>query len=72
LEKNGRTRPWGEGQRSEKTKSPAVQTAVRLNPDLPARLDAIAAKLSRSGLGDTRADAIRIALMTGLEKIEKE
>ena len=55
-----------------KEKGPAVQTAVRLDPELLARLDAAAAKLSRPGLVLTRADAIRIALATGIEAIERE
>jgi len=58
--------------KTDKPKGAAVQTAVRLDPELLNRLDAIAGKLSRPGLNVTRADAIRIALMTGLEKIEKE
>ena len=49
-----------------------MQTAVRLDPELIARLDVIAAKLSRPGLEVTRTDAIRIALLTGLQAIEKE
>jgi predicted DNA-binding protein len=53
-------------------KGAAVQTAVRLDPELIARLDAVATKLSRPGLEVTRADAIRIALATGLQVIEKE
>jgi predicted DNA-binding protein len=53
-------------------KGPAVQTAVRLDPELLVRLDAVATKLSRPGLEVTRADAIRIALATGLQAIEKE
>jgi predicted transcriptional regulator len=53
-------------------KEPTVQTAVRLDAEVVARLDAIAAKMSRPGLEVTRTDALRIALMTGLEKIEKE
>lgn len=51
---------------------PGVQTAVRLDPELLARLDAVATKLSRPGLEVTRADAIRIALATGLQAIEVE
>ncbi len=53
-------------------KVPGVQTAVRLDPELLARLDAVATKLSRPGLEVTRADAIRIALATGLQAIEVE
>jgi predicted DNA-binding protein len=58
--------------KTAKEKGPAVQTAVRLDPELLARLDAVAVKLSRPGLEVTRADAIRIALATGLLAIEKE
>ena len=49
-----------------------TQIAVRLDGDLIARLDAVAAKLSRPGLDVTRADAIRVALEAGLRAIEKE
>jgi hypothetical protein len=49
-----------------------TQIAVRLDADLIARLDAVAAKLSRPGLDVTRADAIRVALEAGLRAIEKE
>ena len=58
--------------KTAKEKGPTVQTAVRLDPELIARLDVIAAKLSRPGLEVTRTDAIRIALLTGLQAIEKE
>jgi len=58
--------------KNAKDKGPTVQTAVRLDPEMVARLDAIAAKLSRPGLEVTRTDAIRIALLTGLQAIEKE
>lgn len=62
----------GGGEEPKYDQNPAVQTAVRLDPDLLVRPDAIAVKLSRRGLDVTRADATRIALITGLEKIEKE
>jgi predicted transcriptional regulator len=55
-----------------KDKTATQQVAVRLDADVIGRLDAIAAKLTRPGLGVTRTDAIRIALMTGLEAMEKE
>lgn len=58
--------------KSSKEKVPTVQTAVRLETDVIARLDAIAAKMSRPGLDVTRTDALRIALMTGMQAIEKE
>ena len=51
---------------------PTVQTAIRLDPELIARLDAVAAKLTRPGLEVTRSDAMRICLLTGLQAIEKE
>ena len=55
-----------------KSTSPTVQTAIRLDPELIARLDAVAAKLTRPGLEVTRSDAMRICLLTGLQAIEKE
>jgi hypothetical protein len=57
---------------TKKTSAETTQVAVRLAPDLLRRLDAAARKLSRPGLELTRADAIRIALETGLQSIEKE
>ena len=53
-------------------KGPTQQIAVRLDADVIGRLDAIAGKMSRPGLEVTRTDAIRIALLTGLQAIEKE
>ncbi len=55
-----------------KDKGPTQQIAVRLDADVIGRLDAIASKLTRPGLAVTRTDAIRIALLTGLQAIEKE
>jgi uncharacterized protein (DUF4415 family) len=55
-----------------KDKAPTQQIAVRLDADVIGRLDAIAGKMSRPGLEVTRTDAIRIALLTGLQTIEKE
>jgi len=57
---------------AKKISTETTQVAVRLAPDLLRRLDAAARKLSRPGLELTRADAIRIALETGLQSIEKE
>jgi predicted transcriptional regulator len=51
---------------------PTHQIAVRLDADVISRLDAVASKLTRPGLSVTRTDAIRIALLTGLQAIEKE
>lgn len=51
---------------------PTHQIAVRLDAGVIGRLDAIAAKLTRPGLAVTRTDAIRIALLSGLQTIEKE
>jgi hypothetical protein len=65
-----------EKERPMPAKKPApdktTQVAVRLSADLLRRLDGAARKLSRPGLEITRADAIRIALETGLVSIEKE
>ena len=58
--------------KTAREKGPTVQTAVRLDPELIARLDAIAGKMSRPGLEVTRTDALRICLLTGLQAIEKE
>jgi len=58
--------------KTAKEKGPTVQTAVRLEAVVIARLDAIATKMCRPGLEVTRTDALRIALMTGIEVIEKE
>jgi predicted transcriptional regulator len=55
-----------------KDKGPTQQIAVRLDADVIGRLEAIAGKMSRPGLEVTRTDAIRIALLTGLQAIEKE
>ncbi len=49
-----------------------AQLAIRLDTGLIKRLDAVAARLSRPGLAVTRTDAVRIALLTGLEAIERE
>jgi hypothetical protein len=50
----------------------SVQIAIRFEPSVVARLEALARKLSRPGLPLSRADALRVALMTGLERIEGE
>jgi hypothetical protein len=57
---------------TKKANAETTQVAVRLAPDLLRRLDAAARRLSRPGLELTRADAMRIALETGLQSIEKE
>lgn len=48
------------------------QLTVRLSPETLARLDKIAKKLSRPGLELKRADALRIAVETGLGVLEKD
>jgi len=53
-------------------RGPTQQIAVRLDAEVISRLDTIAAKLSRPGLDLTRTDAIRIALLSGMQAIEKE
>lgn len=54
------------------TKKQQTQTSIRLDDDAIARLDALAESLSRPGLPLTRADAMRIAIMTGLDTIDAE
>lgn len=57
----------------KKEKEPAgAQCAVRLENEVIARLDKLAAKLSRPGLQLTRADAIRICLAEALPRLERE
>jgi predicted transcriptional regulator len=53
-------------------KPPSQQVSVRLDDDVIDRLDVLAASLSRPGLPLTRADAMRIAIATGLESIASE
>ena len=53
-------------------KGPTLQVAVRLAHGLVGRIDAIAAKLSRPGLELSRADSLRIAIESGLERLERE
>jgi predicted DNA-binding protein len=50
----------------------SLQTAVRLENETVARIDALAVKLSRPGLTLTRADVFRMALAEGLPILEKE
>ena len=58
--------------RSTKEKIPTQQIAVRLESNLLGRLDAVAVKLSTTGLELTRTDAARVCLLTGLQQIDKE
>ncbi len=50
----------------------SLQTAVRLETDVIARLDALVEKMSRPGLRLSRTDIIRMALAEGLPILEKE
>jgi hypothetical protein len=52
--------------------APARLVAIRLAPEVIARLDVVAATLTRPGLEATRTDALRVALMTGLQAIEQD
>ena len=65
--------PTGDDTMAKKqTEGPAMQVGVRLEAAMIERLDALAKHLSRPGLALTRADAVRIALATGLDAIEHE
>jgi hypothetical protein len=50
----------------------AVQIAIRLDHAVVGQLDELAVKLSRPGLSVTRTDALRVALLAGLETVMKE
>lgn len=54
------------------TKETTHQLGIRMDADTVRRLDAAAAKLSMPGLPLTRTDALRMAVMEGLRKIEAE
>jgi hypothetical protein len=56
---------------SPKPSNKTSQIPVRVDPEVIARLDAVAAKLSRPGLELSRTDAVRIALLEGLARIEQ-
>jgi hypothetical protein len=49
-----------------------VQIAIRLDHTVVEQLDELAVKLSRPGLAVTRTDALRVALLAGLEVVAKE
>lgn len=49
-----------------------TQTAVRFDPDLLRRIDALMPKLVRPGVGICRTEALRVALLLGVEALEKE
>jgi len=50
----------------------SLQTAVRLENETVARVDALVEKMSRPGLRLSRTDIIRMALAEGLPILEKE
>ena len=56
----------------EKEVGGSLQTAVRLESEVIARLDALVEKMSRPGLRLSRTDIIRMALAEGLPILEKE
>ena len=56
----------------EKELGGSLQTAVRLENEVIARLDALVEKMSRPGLRLSRTDIIRMALAEGLTILEKE
>ena len=58
--------------KAETDNAQSPQIGVRLDPDMLARLEAVATKLSRPGLSVTRSDAARICLIAGLLSIEKD
>lgn len=51
-------------------KEPQVQTAIRLPESLLKRIDKIALSMSEPGRHCTRAEALRIAVTHGVDKLE--
>ena len=49
-----------------------IQTAVRLPENTIKSLDKLAKKLSSSGLKASRSDAIRVAVLKGLEVLKED
>jgi predicted DNA-binding protein len=47
-----------------------VQLAVRLEAEVMDRLDTLAKRLSRPGLELSRTDAVRMAILEGLPRLE--
>ena len=55
----------------ETSATETVQTAFRLDPDLIARIDSYAARMSVThGIPATRSDVVRLLLTQGLDRIE--
>jgi predicted transcriptional regulator len=48
-----------------------TQVTIRLGHDVLARLDAVAAKMTRPGLVVGRTDVLRMAIVAGLPQIER-
>ncbi|WP_394841310.1 hypothetical protein LZC95_30095 [Pendulispora brunnea] len=50
----------------------AIQISIRVPPEWLERADVVATKMSRPGLEMTRADVLRMALVQGLDLVERE
>jgi predicted DNA-binding protein len=49
-----------------------LQTVVRLSDKAVVRIDALAARISQPGFTISRSEALRLAILCGLDEIEKE
>lgn len=49
-----------------------LQTALRLSADVVERIDALAQRSSQPGLTVSRSEAVRLAILVGLDVLEKE
>jgi len=66
-DKKGRKRPMEDSGDAGQT-----QTAVRLHDDVIERVDALAARISQPGLTVARSEALRLAILCGLDELEAE
>jgi predicted transcriptional regulator len=67
-DKKGRTRHGGAPNGS----ADQLQTAVRLSHDTVGRIDRLAERISQPGLTVSRSEALRLAILRGLDALEAE
>ncbi len=67
-DKNGRARHGGAPNGS----ADQLQTAVRLSHETVERIDRLAERISQPGLTVTRSEALRLAILRGLDVLEAE
>lgn len=52
--------------------APPIQTAVRLSPAIVERVDAFALKISQPGITVSRSETMRLAILRGLDSLERK